>query len=170
MADKSGANRFTGFQGIGTDADVQLKMLFDARARRNRDDDEEDNDEDDDDRLSVSKRTHPAAAPKPSIAKQEPGAPYPRQGPKPSPASSAPAPAATTLALHAEEEAAEEGACDNYRVDIIAATFGTCRCGFPKAAHQGGPVHPTSRVACVPVAESATELKLNVEGVMLSSF
>ena len=155
MADKSGANRFTGFQGIGTDADVQLKMLFDARARRNRDDDEEDNDEDDDDGLSVSKRTHPAAAPKPSIAKQEPGAPYPRQGPKPSPASSAPAPAATTLARHAEEEAAEEGACDNYRVDIIAATFGTCRCGFRKAAHQGGPVHPTSRVACVPVAPLA---------------
>ena len=150
MADKSGANRFTGFRRIGTDANVQLKMLFDARARRNRDDDEEDNDEDDEG-LSVSKRTHPAAAPKPSIAKQEPGASYPRQGPKPSPAPSAPAPAATTLARHAEEEAAEEGgACDNYHVDIIAATFGTCRCGFPKAAHQGGPVHPTSRVACVP--------------------
>ena len=26
-------------------------------------------------------------------------------------------------------------ACDNYRVDVTAATFGNCKCGYPKAAH-----------------------------------
>jgi hypothetical protein len=26
--------------------------------------------------------------------------------------------------------------CDNYRVDMTHATFGTCMCGFPKSAHK----------------------------------
>ena len=167
MADKSGANLFTGFRGIGADADIriQLKTLFDARARRNRDDDEEDDEDDEEDGLSVSKRIdpQPRAVPTPSIPKQEPGAPYPRQGPKPFVMAASPAGAATTIARHAEEEVVEEGgACDNYRVDIIAATFGTCRCGFPKAAHQGGPVHPAIRIkpdvsplVCVPTVPVA---------------
>ena len=167
MADKSGANLFTGFRGLGADADIriQLKTLFDARARRNRDDEEEDDEDDEEDGLSVSKRIdpQPRAVPTPSIPKQEPGAPYPRQGPKPFVMAASPAGAATTIARHAEEEVVEEGgACDNYRVDIIAATFGTCRCGFPKAAHQGGPVHPAIRIkpdvsplVCVPTVPVA---------------
>ena len=28
------------------------------------------------------------------------------------------------------------GACDNYRVDVAAARFGDCKCGFPKADHK----------------------------------
>ena len=30
----------------------------------------------------------------------------------------------------------EGGVCDNYRVDMTHATFGTCKCGFPKSAHK----------------------------------
>ena len=26
--------------------------------------------------------------------------------------------------------------CDNYRIDMTHATFGTCKCGFPKSAHK----------------------------------
>ena len=26
-------------------------------------------------------------------------------------------------------------ACDDYRLDMSAAIFGACKCGFPKAAH-----------------------------------
>lgn len=26
-------------------------------------------------------------------------------------------------------------ACDNYRLDMNAAIFGACQCGFPKAEH-----------------------------------
>mmetsp|Transcript_14004 Transcript_14004/g.22688 ORF Transcript_14004/g.22688 Transcript_14004/m.22688 type:complete len:262 (+) Transcript_14004:347-1132(+) len=29
--------------------------------------------------------------------------------------------------------------CDNYRVDIDAPTFGTCKCGWPKMAHESKP-------------------------------
>ena len=28
------------------------------------------------------------------------------------------------------------GVCDNYRIDMTHATFGTCKCGFPKSAHK----------------------------------
>ena len=28
-----------------------------------------------------------------------------------------------------------EKACDDYRVDVTAAVFGACKCGFPKSAH-----------------------------------
>jgi len=30
----------------------------------------------------------------------------------------------------------EGGVCDNYRIDMTHATFGTCKCGFPKSAHK----------------------------------
>ena len=41
---------------------------------------------------------------------------------------------------------ADEGACDNYQIDMTAASFGQCKCGFPKAAHKGGPVRPATAV------------------------
>ena len=34
-----------------------------------------------------------------------------------------------------DSEKSSGGACDNYRVDMAAANFGDCKCGFPKAAH-----------------------------------
>jgi hypothetical protein len=41
-------------------------------------------------------------------------------------------------AKQAEEEAA--AACTNYRVDLVGATFGVCKCGLAKAEH--GPQLP----------------------------
>ena len=38
-------------------------------------------------------------------------------------------------AAAAAETAEGSGACDNYRVDMTAARFGDCKCGWPKAAH-----------------------------------
>ena len=46
------------------------------------------------------------------------------------------------------------GACDNYRIDLTAAEFGTCKCGFPKAAHKSGGGAPRSKVK-VPAAKAA---------------
>ena len=37
-----------------------------------------------------------------------------------------------------DEAKAGTGACDNYRLDVTAANFGDCKCGFPKIAHVVG--------------------------------
>ena len=36
----------------------------------------------------------------------------------------------------AQESTADGAACDDYRIDVTAATFGTCKCGRPKADHR----------------------------------
>ena len=42
---------------------------------------------------------------------------------------------AAQRALLDEKMGANAGACDNYRVNMQAANFGECVCGFPKSAH-----------------------------------
>ena len=46
------------------------------------------------------------------------------------------------VAQEAQEggEAGGDAPCSNYRINMAAANFGECMCGFPKAAHTvGGP-------------------------------
>ena len=70
------------------------------------------------------------------------------------------------------EAAPVAGACTNYRVDTSAATFGACKCGFPKAAHSAAPagkqqqgatgkrVTMVSRDPTVTMAQVRTSMKL----------
>ena len=45
-------------------------------------------------------------------------------------------PAAFCLSMSDSSSDDEGGVCDNYRIDMTHATFGTCKCGFPKSAHK----------------------------------
>ena len=103
----------------------------------------------------------PAAAPTPPPPKPAP-APAPAPPPKPAPAPAAPAsmpsarfaptvggfvpsPAPAPAPVPAPKPApaptpppaepmAATGACSDYRIDMEAANFGTCKCGVPKSA------------------------------------
>ena len=49
-------------------------------------------------------------------------------------------------ALQEDEEDEEPQACQSYALDMSAATFGQCKCGFPKLAHtQAAPARPRGR-------------------------
>ena len=54
-------------------------------------------------------------------------------------------------------------ACDDYRIDMTAATFGACKCGQPKSAHNltnKGPASPSPKKLVsvfVPKAEGEAE-------------
>ena len=52
------------------------------------------------------------------------------------PAPPAPPPPKPAPAQQEEEPPAGPKACDDYRVDMAAARFGDCKCGFPKADHK----------------------------------
>ena len=72
--------------------------------------------------------------PAPATAKATPAPPKPEAATTPSKPPVRPTPPPTTQ----EEDNGERtptGACDNYQIDMTAATFGACKCGFPKAAH-----------------------------------
>jgi hypothetical protein len=44
------------------------------------------------------------------------------------------------MAMNGREEGSEE-ACDHYRVDMLAATMGVCKCGHSKSSHSTGAIN-----------------------------
>jgi len=72
---------------------------------------------------------HPKSEHKPGV-----GVPH-AEAWKPSEAAHAAVAAAAAAAADAAEEHAGKQACEHYQVNMQAAEFGLCTCGFPKAAH-----------------------------------
>ena len=49
------------------------------------------------------------------------------------------------------------GVCDNYSMNMAAARFGECSCGFLKADHHHNSAAPVSRMLAKPVSLAATQ-------------
>ena len=81
------------------------------------------------------------------------------------PAAEEAAPPMNATGAGAARDEASEVACDSYRVDMLAASFGTCKCGFAKrdhtttAATARAPRAAEEEEAAPTVAEKAAEVR-----------
>ena len=79
--------------------------------------------------------------------------------PAPPPKATTPSTPASALSSNAQEgSASATGACDNYKLDLNAATFGACVCGYVKKEHRGPAVAASPRARHGSIAARAASI------------